>query len=263
MAESQKQLIEAFPGFIQTIEATFADFDYHIMVVDSYSGWGRDHCTAACPDLGCLVGEPCCLYGQPEGELCCPVQDYPCETLGQMTQCDQTAGAGSVFPAGAYATNAPCKVDGGRRYLTKEEPDLEGTFGCVAQVGTVAINALAENLVAALQPELNGPGGCNEGFLRDDALLMVTIIEPGNNDDSPGTPEEWAEAVIAAKNGDPSAVVVLQIGNPEEFPGDAVTQFTKLFPYHMRGDNTAPGLAGQFAQATTLVEEACEQLIPQ
>ena len=263
MITAQKQLIEAFPGFIETIESRFEDFDFHIMVVDSHSGWGRDHCTMACPDLSCKVGEPCCLYTQPKGSVCCEVPDYPCVTIDFVTQCDQTGGAGSVFPSGMFAKNAPCKVAGGRRYLTKDDPDLEGTFACVAQVGTVAINNLAENLVASLQPEINGPGGCNEGFLRDDALLMVTIIEPGNNDDSPGSPEEWADAVIAAKNGDPNAVVVLQIGNPACPDGDAVCQFTKLFPNHMRGDLEDSDFTGQFAEASTLVEDACEQLIPQ
>ncbi len=263
MSKSQKQLIEAFPGIIETIESRFEDFDFHIMVVDSHSGWGRDHCTQACPDLSCKIGEPCCLYSQPQGEVCCEVPDYPCATLNAMTQCDQTAGAGSVFPSGMFATNAPCKIADGRRYLTRDEPDLDGTFACVAQVGTVAINNLAENLVASLQPEINGPGGCNEGFLREDALLMITIIEPGNDDDSPGTPEEWADAVIAAKNGDPNAVVVLQLGNPACPDGDAVCQFTKLFPNHMRGDRTDPDFTGQFLEATTLVEAACEQLIPQ
>src|SRR5690606_11282151 len=34
MEEMQQRLIEAFPQFIATIESKFADFDYHIMVVD-------------------------------------------------------------------------------------------------------------------------------------------------------------------------------------------------------------------------------------
>ncbi len=263
MFKSQKQLIEAFPGFIEAIESRFEDFDFHIMVVDSHSGWGREQCTQACPDLSCKAGEPCCTFSQPEGTLCCKVQDYPCETLDFVTQCDQTGGAGSVFPAGADATNAPCKVAGGRRYLTKEEPDLLETFACIAQVGTVGINDLAENLVASLQPEINGPGGCNEGFLRDDALLMITIIEPGNNDYSPGTPQEWADAVLEAKNGDPSAIVMLQIGNPACPEWDAMCEFTKLFPNHMRGNRNDPDFTGQFLEATSLVDEACEQLIPQ
>jgi len=93
--------------------------------------------------------------------------------------------------------------------------------------------------------------------------LMITIIEPGNDDDSPGIPEDWADAVIAAKNGDPDAVVVLHIGNPACPEGDAACQFAKLFPHRVLGDNGDPDYAGLFADATTLVEEACEQLIPQ
>jgi hypothetical protein len=38
---------------------------------------------------------------------------------------------------------------------------------------------------------MNAPGGCNAGFLRDDALLMVTFIG-GYDYDSKGNPDLWA-----------------------------------------------------------------------
>lgn len=62
--------------------------------------------------------------------------------------------------------------------MRPEEPDLQGAFACGARVGTAGnpserpMNGMTE----ALSPALNGPGGCNEGFLRDDAILVVTFI---------------------------------------------------------------------------------------
>ncbi|MFY0531674.1 hypothetical protein [Nannocystis pusilla] len=45
----QAQLLDAFPKFIDTIEAKFADFDYHIMVVDGGQEWGSPTATRTAP----------------------------------------------------------------------------------------------------------------------------------------------------------------------------------------------------------------------
>jgi hypothetical protein len=57
-------------------------------------------------------------------------------------------------------------------------------------------------MVAALQPAINDPDNeyaCNGGFLRDDALLVVTIIQDTYDEDSLGTVEEWIEALRAPR----------------------------------------------------------------
>jgi len=71
-------------------------------------------------------------------------------------------------------------------------------------------------LMQAISPSLNGPGGCNEGFLRDDALLMITWLAPGS-DQSKGTvyPWEWYDTVVEAKHGDPNSVIALSLSNIE------------------------------------------------
>ena len=104
MIEIQAQLVDAFPTFIETIEAKFADFDYHIMVVEAEEKWGVPVCTGDCPLLDCKIGEPCCpWYNDLEkGDPCCP-QDYPCDEVDNLTACDSTMGAGTVTPAGANA----------------------------------------------------------------------------------------------------------------------------------------------------------------
>ena len=79
-------------------------------------------------------------------------------------------GAGEVFPAGVSGeANKPCPIDGGRRYLVKGQSNLEETFACIATVGASGYGWLGQALTAAMQTNINDPGGCNNGFLRKDA----------------------------------------------------------------------------------------------
>ncbi len=270
----QAQLAAAFPQFIDTIESKFADFDYHIMVVTGDDGWGNDACTEVCPDLECKIGEPCCPLQAQNGDVgmpCCPAPDYPCQQLDLVTACDRRMGAGEVFPAGIDGEpNKPCPIDGSRRYLVKGQSDLEQTFACIASVGGSGWYALGEAMVAALQdgdPTKNKLGSCNPGFLRDDALLMVTLMSSGFDGEfgSAGTPIEWAEAVIDAKHGDDRSVVMLNFGgNPDADceKNDRLCQVTKLFPFHHLEFLLVADYGPAFLAATSLVETACAGFVP-
>ena len=247
MSYFQAQLLDAFPKFIDTIEAKFADFDYHIMVVDGDELWGLSTCDEQCPEQ-CVPG-------------------YPCNYT--PTTCDTTMGAGVVFPAGGDATNKLCKIAGGRRYMTKGQTDLKATFACAAQVGVSGRAWIGEALTAAVLPGINGPGGCNDGFLRDDALLMVTLISNTYDVDekpfgSKGTPETWAAAVLAAKHDDPEAVVMFSIlrAYPECHENDRTCQMVKMFPHHLLFDRDALDYGPAFDQATNLVADACADFEP-
>ena len=46
---------------------------------------------------------------------------------------------------------------------------------------------VGDALVAAMSPQLDQFGACNEGFIRDDALLMVTIIAPEDGSGGPAS----------------------------------------------------------------------------
>ncbi|MCA9687699.1 MAG: hypothetical protein KC457_36405, partial [Myxococcales bacterium] len=161
-----------------------------------------------------------------------------------------------VFPAGLNATNAPCKIDGGKRFLDKGQTDLDETFQCIARVGAVSnyFSWTMEGMLAAVGPELNGPGGCNEGFLRDDALLMVTLVAPEGDYWSEGNPTSWANGVIDAKGGDPSSVVMYFIGDGECPHYDWPCLMTKKFPYHLIVDNVEGDYAAGFEDAAGLVD---------
>jgi hypothetical protein len=168
-----ERLVAAIPQFFDTIQTNFADFDYHILVTKGDVHWGDPYCNEECPG--------------PFTEKCWPGDEYPCEMVDEASTCDHTWGAGVVFNAGRNAPNTPCDVAGGRRYLTKDQPNLDETFACVLQVGTSGHDMLGQALTAAVSPELNGPGGCNEGFLRDDALLVVTLVTSHEDPVSPSS----------------------------------------------------------------------------
>jgi hypothetical protein len=249
MTGFQTQLRDAFPKFIDTIEAKFADFDYHIMVVDGDATWGVSTCDAKCP-VQC-------------------VPDYPCDYT--PTYCDMKLGAGTVFPAGGDAANKPCGIDGGRRYMVTGQTNLKETFACAAQIGSSGRDWMGEALTAAVHSNINDPGGCNPGFLRDDALLMVTLIsntydQEGKPWGSTGTPETWAAAVRKAKGEDLESVVMLSIldasHNPDCHPEDRTCQLLKLFPYSLVADRLDSDYGPAFDQATDLVETACADFIP-
>jgi len=244
----QAQLQDAFPKFIATIEAKFSDFDYHIMVVDGDATWGHNTCNEKCP------------------VQCMP--DYPCGYT--PTYCDTKMGAGTVFPAGYDAANKPCNIDVAHRYLVTGEADIKETFACIAQIGSSSSRAwLGEALAAAMHSNINDPGGCNPGFLRDDALLMVTLIS--NTYDltekpwgSTGSPETWTAAVRKAK-GDLDSVVLLNIGDtmvPGCHEKDRLCQMVGLFPYALNTEVWADDYGPFFDEATDLVETACAQFVP-
>jgi hypothetical protein len=248
MSGFQARLLDAFPKFIHTIQTKFADFDYHIMVVGGDPYWGADGCDAKCP-TECVPGYPC---------------NY------EPSKCDTTIGAGVVFPAAHNTVNKPCPIDAGRRYMVKGQTDLEETFTCVAQVGTSGGSMMGQALAAAVQPWLNGPGDCNDGFLREDALLMVTVITNSYDGEGwaltseTGNPETWKNALRTAKSDDLESIVVLGI-IPTEGPGcdedDRLCQMLELFPYALNRDIAADDYGPFFDEATDLVETACAGFI--
>lgn len=257
MQNEQALLVQAFPGFIAAIESTLKpDTDYHVMVVDT-DEWGR--CPTANPWTGCCNGK--------ESGTC---NDYIYNTT--FEECDRTLGAGVVHPAGAFASNKLCPFPNGRRYLAKGDKNLAAKFGCAARVGTAGHGheRPMEAMIAALQPSINGPGGCNEGFLRDDALLVVTFISDDPNYADSGGPKAWYDAVVAAKHGDPKAIAM--VGFTPAFDGcqDGAgptegahwAKFVSMFDFKLHASVCAGNYANVFAQVVKVVDASCEQYVP-
>ena len=164
--------------------------DFHIMAVD----------TDAAP-LNCIE-----LCGPEPGETS-SCNGANCLGLPQPGTCEATLGAGRTTNRDGDA----CPIDGGNNYMTAEQADLAETFSCVASIGGgEGIEIQMAAMQAALSEGLNGAGGCNEGFLRDDAILVIAVLTD-ENDSSEGDPPDWYDAVVAAKGGNEEAVVVLTV----------------------------------------------------
>ncbi len=128
-----------------------------------------------------------------------------------------------------------------------------------------------DSLVAAMGTDLNGPGGCNEGFLRDDAILVVTFISDDPNYEDAGDAQSWYDAVVAAKGGNADAVVVLGLtpnfdgcqngsGPPK---GAHWSEFVALW-----GDKGLEAsvcnldYAPFFEQAVSIIDDTCDEFEP-
>ncbi|MCX4240095.1 hypothetical protein [Paraliomyxa miuraensis] len=234
MAVHQANLVANFGPFIDTIEANVAGHDYHIMVVD----------TDSCPTMG------------------------NCTPMG----CEDTLGAGAVH-------GCPMPPE---RYLTSQMPisDIKSSFECAAEVGDFgsASEMPMDAMIAATTIE-SAAGGCNPGFLRDDAVLVVTIISddhPGwfgpDNATSIGTPGEWFDAIVAAKNGHVDHLVVLGLlatPGDESCLGfcpcnaDKFIDFVDMFGARgIVASVCQPDYDQFFQQAVELIDMACDEFEP-
>jgi hypothetical protein len=245
---SQDSFVKAFPKFIDTVRGQFDEFDVHIMVVDSEQKWTVDQCLDQC-------NGPCDV-----------APGYPCSY--SPSACDETMGAGTVYNAGPYTENVPCGLDE-HRYMTAEDLDTPGLFECLARVGTAGGNNMGDALVAAVSPELNGPGGCNEGFLRPDALLVLTMIGPEDTAgfESKGTWQEWRQTVVDAKGGDESAIVALGIVGSDEClpntdPDFRLCELIPSFPYSRLEHLTLDDYGPAFNDTAKMALDACSLFIP-
>ncbi|HET6583950.1 MAG TPA: hypothetical protein VFG69_10885 [Nannocystaceae bacterium] len=265
MEGQQADLVAAFPGFIAAIEAALpANADPHVMVVDTDA-------ETRCTHDACHDDTP----SNKVQELCLdPAGGYACEA--DFSGCDRKLGAGVVHPAGAYASNQPCAVAGGKRWLDDTDADIAGSFSCMAKVGTAGDPA--ERPMDAMREALGYQADhCNAGFLRDDAILVVTFISDDQCYEDAGAPPAWAADVIAAKHGDPSAVVVLGIvpGNGCHDSAEALAscdtqgvagahwrEFVDMFEHGSTANVCDGSYVDFFAQAVAIVQESCSSFEP-
>ena len=248
MADEQANLIASFPGFIATITQTIAAQDYHIMAVPTDDGKSvglNTKCSGG--TCSCMPAPVCC-------EKTCELfadncNGFACDDL-PITACDQVYGRGNVYNASGHR----CQLEGERRYLSNSQPNLAQSFECVANIGTHGSGAERPMLATleALSEPLNAPGGCDEGFLRDDAILIVIVITDEEDDNavpgqgSPGGPDAWHEALIAAKGGDEDAVVVLGLVGDGNLDGGVCPT------------DGGPNMSGQGAEAAPRLQHLVE-----
>jgi hypothetical protein len=285
MGDEQDNLIASFPGFIDTIQNTLDEAqDYHIMVLDS-DPWVYEGCQGAC-DSGCLP-DGCGLPPAFECILPCALSltcigQYTCGVTTPF-ECEDVLGAGVTYPRGSQSSNQDCNFSTGARYMDSSEPDLAATFGCAADVGTGSTAGTEKPMEAMVQAVTPGTEafGCNEGFIRDDAILVVTFVtDEDDSNDSAGTVEGWRQALIAAKGGDETAVVVLGLFGDNDQPGaicppldedsnDGAEPSEKLRsfvdswgPRGFAGSVCAPSYNDFFQEAVNIIDNTCEDFTP-
>jgi len=290
MADEQQSLAASFPAFMDTIRDEVAAMDYHMMVVSTdgsmiqtSSGGSGSQQVISCSGGNCTCAptpdccEDACAMGQ---DTCFGV---PCGGEVAVEGCDVELGAGRRFSSGGS-----CDLPDEVRFIDQDEPDLETKFLCLADVGTfgsgneVPIDAM----LAAVDAHNTDGGGCNEGFLRDDAVLVVTIITDEEDDHdgffgSEGDPPQWRDALLAAKGGNETAAVVLALLGDNDQPDGLCTpfddtgvdgaeasprlrEFAESFGSRgFVGSVCAPSYDTFFAQAVSVVDTACDEFEPE
>ncbi|MEM6989019.1 MAG: hypothetical protein AAF721_00935 [Myxococcota bacterium] len=213
--------------------------------------------------------------------------------------CEGTLGAGRV----RSGAGQDCGLVGDTRYATAEQPDLGAAFTCMANRGDGGpgdertMDALLQGV--GLQ---NVVGNCNAGFIRDDAILVVTIIT--DEEDSPadapvdtppldgscgpidadpnsnGEPGQWKQTLVGAKNGDEASVVVLGLlgdcdigGCPGMSaglfgslsgaePAPRLRQFVESFDNGTTGPVCADNYGPFFLGAVGVIDSVCTDFVP-
>jgi hypothetical protein len=252
MADEQVNLVNSFPEFIDGMRTQLADTEgYHVGVISTDVYTG---------DLTCV-----------------PLQEGALIT--------ETAGGGS--------SNATCTpFTSGLRFMT-EADDLETKFACAAQIGISGDGdeRPVQALTAAFAPGITAPGACNEGFLRDDALLVVVMITDEEDDHegeaeacdqspqqgSAGEPSDWFDALVAVK-GEETAIVLLSLvgttgadacltldkcngGIDGAEPAPRLLELTEMFTYGFVGPVCAP-YGPFFLEAIDVIQSACDEFEP-
>lgn len=241
MEDDQVRLIAAFPEFIDGIQNTIQAQDYHIGVITT-DDHVYDH------DVYYLGGDP-----------------TECDVMGGLVTENWDYQTDSHRICGPFVSGA--------NYLTEAEPDLADQFSCVAFVDDQG--STDEQPFAAIEAALQQPSvSCNDGFLRDDAILVVVLItdeddddEPGGNPGSGGDPSQWFDVIVAAKQGNMDNVVFLALAGTSDCPYEHTVRIEALVD--MFGDR---GFLGSvctddygdfFTDSVSVVDQACDEFTPE
>lgn len=181
----------------------------------------------------------------------------------------------------------------GKNFMSNED-DLSEKFSCAAKMGAMGSGneRPMDAIQAAFGTELNKQGACNEGFFREDAVLVVVLVtdeeddievEDGFDNSSKGEPEEWYKAILKFKNNRPELVVMLSLlgkpkpnecdwtyepgGEPKDEKGiksaevsRRLIDFTKKFGKNgVVGDVCADSYDGFFKKALSVIKLSCEE----
>jgi hypothetical protein len=255
MADEQLNLASSVPGFIDAVRAELAETDgYNIGVISTD------------------------VY----------IYDATCGPISIGNLVTRTGGPDS--------SNQVCDPYASRLRFMTEQDNLDNKFTCAARIGTGGDGDEhpMEAILTALTPPLTDPGGCNEGFLREDALLVVVIITDEEDDHetldvacdmtvqpgSPGEPATWFDDLVAVK-GKESRIVVLSLVGPDAEAGNMcpeldkcnggiagaevatrILEFTRMFTYGFIGP-VCGDYGPIFQESIAVIKTACDEFGPE
>lgn len=262
MADEQQNLVEAVPGFVDSMRTALpAVSSFRVAVVD----------TDAYPALGPL-----------DPLDSCPSQDVDC------SRCDYQLGAFLDKPLSAVDPASTCGFSTGGPFMEGAAEGFPDEFACAAIVGTDGnpVEQQVGALLGALDPAASAQGACNASFLRDDALLVFLMItdEEDDHTDNPapqggslGEPAQWYASVVEAKQGKAANIVGLGlIGGSPRFDDCAalsangegaeqssrLEQFLDQFDTHAEGSVCSADYGTFFDDALGKIAEGCINFIP-
>jgi hypothetical protein len=269
MEGPQAQLYASFLGFWTGLDESIVATDHHIMVVDA-DAFTLDGGSTSCPG----DGNPCTCSPEPD---CCPALchngsispaptecgGHPCTNYMLPMGCANTLGAGRT----ENSVGTSCGFPDGQRYISStQEPNVPEAFECASSVGTDGSGHVGGALLEAISGQSEATA-CNEGFLRDDAILVVTVISNQNEGVDVTT---TSQVLVNAKHGDESAVVMLviagdteQAGSPCDPEGEiddapALRQLAGAFDYGDFESICETSYVDFFTTAVALIDQACE-----
>ena len=268
MWDYQQNLIASFPGFVTEVASALGSNDFHVLVTDTDPYWNY------CRDFAERFSPETCLQHHAEGCLFDGVQ----ACTSAPSECDDQPGAGVRFPTGyprefSDSPNLDCGLPSGRRYISAADTQgLSEEFECIASVGWHG--ELQEEHLGELRGavELSHPGECNEGFIRDDAILVVTLLTDEEDQASAVSWQETRDTLVNAKGGT-EGVVMLGIlpdtdacehsdeDNPAFFPVN-LTSLVSAFPFHRIAPVCTPNYATELTKLLEEIELSCDAYEP-
>jgi hypothetical protein len=200
-----------------------------------------------------------------------PFNQADCQQLGALV----------TATGGADSSASECGPFGSGRFMTEDDP-LEASFACAARVGIEGSDD--ERPIGALLTAVGSEhrAGCNQGFLRPDALLVVVVITDEEDDHTvvqgamhgtAGDPTDWFAAFEQAIGVEHNAAMLMIAGGlPENTCGlpvgvgaeDAprLREFTQMFSHSVLGDVCGWSYGPVFDEALEFVERACAEFVP-
>ncbi|MCY1071173.1 hypothetical protein OV090_40900 [Nannocystis sp. RBIL2] len=247
-------------GLVNALTTEAQNYDLQVMVTsttDQFYNAADELCYSECKGMTGVPNPPCDIIP----ELACAASE---------DECDNAHGAGSVYPRGVGAINKMCPTTEGRRYVRSQDPQFSEALDCLLRVGRSDMgnfNRPAITPITALKPEMIAEGGCNAGFLRDDAMLVIVLVSSMDESFSPGTPAEWVQELLALKNNYADGVVLVALtegvgGEPCGNYPTRIRTFAEMMPNSVLGCRSTDDFTPLVTAAITKIDEVCDRFIP-